>query len=83
MEPAHWFDWRITLRPEETMLISVIDEVYPDLSLASRVSAIREQGRYSIVRPEVLEPAHFNRTEAIKDNPAELLTAVKALLEKY
>jgi len=82
MEPAHWFDWRITLRPEETTLISVIDEVYPELSLASRISAIREQGPTKI-QSEVTEATYFARTDAIKDNPTELLKAVKTLLEKY
>jgi hypothetical protein len=82
MEPAHWFDSRIALRPEETMIISVIDEVYPELNLASRINAIREQGR-NLVRQEAIETAQFDRIDAIKDNPAELLKTVKALLEKY
>jgi len=81
MEPAHWFDPQVVLQPEEAALISVIDEVYPELNLASRISAIREKVR--IVRPEVMEPAHFRLSEQLKDNPAELLKAVKELLGKY
>jgi hypothetical protein len=81
MEPAHWFDPQVVLQPEESVLISVIDEVYPELSLASRISAIREKIR--VVRPEVMEPAHFRLSDQLKENPAELLKAVKALLEKY
>jgi len=80
MEPAHWFDPQAVLQPEESVLISVIDEVYPELSLASRITAIREKIR---VRPEVMEPAHFRLSDQLKDNPAELLKAVKALLERY
>ena len=81
MEPAHWFDPQVILQPEEAVLISVMDEVYPELNLASRISAIREKVR--VVRPEVMEPAHFRLSEQLKDNPAELLKAVKELLEKY
>jgi hypothetical protein len=81
MEPAHWFDPQVILQPEEAILISVMDEVYPELNLASRISAIREKIR--VVRPEVMEPAHFRLSEQLKDNPAELLKAVKELLEKY
>jgi len=81
MEPAHWFNPQVILQPEEAVLISVIDEVYPELNLASRISAIRDKAR--VVRPEVMEPAHFRLSEQLKDNPAELLKAVKELLEKY
>jgi uncharacterized protein YfkK (UPF0435 family) len=81
MEPAHWFDPQVVLQPDESVIIAVIDEVYPELNLASRISAIREKIR--VVRPEVMEPAHFRLSEQLKDNPAELLKAVKALLEKY
>ncbi|UCD58226.1 MAG: hypothetical protein JSV16_03695 [Candidatus Hydrogenedentota bacterium] len=57
MEPAHWFDpgaahWR------EKVLISVIDEVYPELHLADRIVSVREK-LHRWVRPEVKEPAHF------------------------
>ena len=81
MEPAHWFDPQVVLQPEESVLIAVIDEIYPELTLASRISTIRDKIR--VVRPEVMEPAHFRLSEQLKDNPAELLKAVKELLEKY
>jgi hypothetical protein len=81
MEPAHWFNPQVAIQPEESVLISVIDEVYPELNLASRISAIRDKIR--AVRPEVMEPAHFRLNEQLKENPAELLKAVKELLEKY
>lgn len=78
MEPAHWFDPRVTLEPEETVLISVLDEVYPELNLAARISSYRQ--RLRAVKPEVMEPAHF-RTQ-MKD-PAELVKALKDVLERY
>lgn len=81
MEPAHWFDPQVVLQPIDSVIIAVIDEVYPELNLASRISAIREKIR--VVRPEVMEPAHFRLSEQLKDNPAELLKAVKELLNKY
>lgn len=40
-EPAHWFDSRIAIDREEAVLISVIDEVYPELRLADRVGYYR------------------------------------------
>jgi len=39
------------------VLISVIDEVYPELRLAERISLTRQTLRR--VHPEVMEPAHF------------------------
>ena len=59
-EPAHWFDPGLAIAAEEAILISAIDEVYPELRLASQISAYREILR-SGVRPEVMEPAHFQR----------------------
>jgi len=56
-EPAHWFDGGITLEMEEELLISVIDEVYPELKLADRISFGRRHSRALI--PGVREPAHF------------------------
>ncbi len=81
MEPAHWFDPQVVLQPEDSVVIAVIDEIYPELNLASRISTIRDKIR--VVRPEVMEPAHFRLDERFKENPAELLKAVKELLEKY
>jgi hypothetical protein len=56
-EPAHWFVPSATLAPEEKVLISVIDEVYPELRLAERIANTRQALRG--VRPEVMEPVHF------------------------
>jgi hypothetical protein len=56
-EPAHWFVPSATIGAEEQVLISAIDEVYPELRLAERIAATRQVLRG--VRPEVMEPVHF------------------------
>jgi hypothetical protein len=56
-EPAHWFDGAISLVKEEEVLISAIDEVYPELRLADRIAAGRQQTRFRV--PGIREPAHF------------------------
>jgi len=55
-EPAHWFDAGVAIAGEEAILIAAIDEVYPELRLAERVSAARQAGR--VFGPGVREPAH-------------------------
>jgi hypothetical protein len=57
LEPAHWFDAGAAIANSDRILIEAIDTVYPDLHLANRVALTRK-----LVRPEVMEPAHF-RTE--------------------
>jgi hypothetical protein len=61
-EPAHWFDPGIAISPEDAVLISVIDSVYPELHLIDRVAGSRQFIRQQ-VRPEVQEPAHFRQVE--------------------
>ena len=40
-EPAHWFDPGSLIIEEESVLISALDEIYPELRLAERVSFYR------------------------------------------
>lgn len=40
-EPAHWFDPGILIAAEEKVLISAIDEVYPELRLVDRITHYR------------------------------------------
>ena len=61
-EPAHWFHPAATIPSNEKLVISVIDEVYPELRLAERVALTRQTLRS--VLPEVQEPAHFRETVA-------------------
>ncbi len=56
-EPVHWFDPGFAIASEEAVLINAIDEVYPELRLAERVSVARQIGRG--IGPGVREPAHF------------------------
>jgi hypothetical protein len=58
-EPAHWFDAGIALGKEEEVLISAIDEVYPELKLAERIATGRQATRFRL--PGVREPAHFRQ----------------------
>jgi hypothetical protein len=57
-EPAHWFDAGSIIAGEEAVLINAIDEVYPELRLAERVSVARQAGR-AILGPGIHEPAHL------------------------
>lgn len=81
-EPAHWFDPGIAIDAEETVLISVIDEVYPELRLADRIAVSREAIR---VRPEVIEPAHYRQLDLkmLSESPEELLQLIRKLVDKY
>ena len=56
-EPAHWFDPGFAIAGEEAVVIHAIDDVYPELKLAERVSAQRQLARG--FGPGVREPAHF------------------------
>jgi hypothetical protein len=66
-EPAHWFDPGMIMEVEDAMLISAIDEIYPELRLADRVASFRQA--FLRIPPEVQEPAHFRQIEqqAIKE----------------
>jgi hypothetical protein len=57
-EPVHWFDPGLLLSAEDAVLISVIDEVYPEIRLAERVALTREALRRKVF-PEVMEPVHI------------------------
>lgn len=64
-EPAHWFDPGLLLSAEDAILISVIDDAYPEIRLAERVAITRETLRRKVF-PEVIEPAHFRAKEGQK-----------------
>jgi len=57
-EPAHWFGPGWSISHDEMVIISVIDEVYPELQLVDRI-AIQRQAGSRRVRPDIPEPAHF------------------------
>jgi len=75
-EPAHWFDPGIAIAIEDAVVISAIDEVYPELRLAERISADRLAIRR--IGPGVKEPAHFRDFFGERD----VLSEVRSLLGK-
>lgn len=74
-EPAHWFDAGVAIAVEDAVVISAIDEVYPELRLTERIAADRLTIRQ--IGPGVKEPAHFFGS---KDR--DVLSEVRALLGK-
>jgi len=72
-EPPHWFDPGFAIAIEDAVVISAIDEVYPELRLAEQVAADRLAIRR--IRPEVKEPPHFLRER-------DLISELKAVLGK-
>jgi len=74
-EPAHWFDPGIAIAIEDAVVISAIDEVYPELRLAERIAADRLAIRR--IGPGIMEPAHF---PGLKER--NVLSELKAVLGK-
>jgi len=77
-EPAHWFDPGVAIAIEDAVVISAIDEVYPDLRLAERIAADRLAIRR--IGPEVMEPAHYRDIFGARER--DVLGEVRALLGK-
>jgi hypothetical protein len=83
-EPAHWFDPGVAIAVEDGLVIMAIDEVYPELRLAERISA----GRLAISQlawtwgyehaEMVPMPYYFNQRFAPKEQ--DVLAKVRALL---
>jgi len=76
-EPAHWFDAGIALAKEEEILISAIDEVYPELKLAQQIALGRQEERLRV--PGIREPAHF-RIPGIRE-PAHFRELLEGIIE--
>ncbi len=83
-EPAHWFDPGVAIAVEDGLVIMAIDEVYPELRLADRISAGRLaiaqfawRGRYE-PNEMVAAPYYFNERFASKEQ--DVLAKVRALL---
>lgn len=75
-EPAHWFDPGVAIAIEDAVVISAIDQVYPELRLAERIAADRLAIRR--IRPEVMEPVHFR--DFLKEG--DVFGALRAAVEK-
>jgi hypothetical protein len=73
MEPAHWFEPGLAA-VQDKVVIAAIDEVYSDLRLAERIASVKVA-----VRPEVMEPAHFQRQEL----PAEVMAEIETIMRRH
>ena len=84
-EPAQWFDPGVAIAIEDALVIMAIDEVFPELRLAERISA----GQLAIFRSvgwgrpwdnrEMLPPYY---SEQFASKEPDLLAKVRALLGK-
>ncbi len=83
-EPVHWFDPGYVIAAEEAILIHAIDEVYPELRLADRITVARQSQRPA-VRPEIPEPAHYRQLEKAleSDKAQQIVTEINAVLRRY
>lgn len=81
-EPAHWFDPGRAIDAEEAVVISVIDEVYPELQLSRELAASRASYRWP-VGSEVREPAHYRPSAESKRSSDELVRRLKGILDEY
>jgi hypothetical protein len=87
LEPAHWIldphpdPWRQAFAPwKERVLLSVLDEVYPELQLMARVTEVKAmvRARRWHVGPGIPEPAHVDPSQRLDPRLlAELVRAVR------
>jgi hypothetical protein len=79
-EPVHFFNPLIPISDEELILVSVIDQVYPELQLADKISKARLYSR-KMINPEVMEPVHIKPgSELIRIR--ELLSQIDVILKQ-
>ena len=78
-EPAHWFDPAFSLEVDESLAISAIDQIYPELRLVERVRTARQIPRAVAVSPGIREPAHFR--QILERFDAQTLDAVVAVIQ--
>jgi len=79
-EPPHWFDSGVAIEIDEALVILAIDEVYPELRLAERISAGRLATR-QIPLQYPHERIHYLEQKFGGKEP-DLLDKVRALLGK-
>jgi len=84
IEPAPWFDPGAVIAVEDGLVIMAIDEVYPELRLADRISAGRLaiaqfafRGRYE---PNEMVPFPYYFGERFATKEQDVLAKVRALL---
>jgi hypothetical protein len=84
-EPVHWFDPGYQFEAEESVLIAVIDEVYPELQIANTIAAQRQAIRKDVfpdVREPVQEVAH-GATRIRPDLEMNVLSELANVLRKF
>jgi len=84
LEPAQWLDPGVVIAVEDGLVIMAIDEVYPELRLADRISAGRLaiaqfawRGRYE---PNEMVPLPYYFSERFAGKEQDVLAKVRALL---
>ncbi len=75
IEPAQFFEGGQIISSEQAVLLSVIDEVYPELRLTQRMTQIG--AKYAKVGPGVREPAHFKSSSS-----EDILQQIQKLLNQ-
>jgi len=80
-EPVHWFDSGIQVSIADKLVISAIDQVYPELKLVDRVTAARSKEAFW---PGTQEPVHM-RDDLIAQHGeiTDALQDVAHLLRRY
>lgn len=80
-EPVHWFDSGIQVSIADKLVISAIDQVYPELKLVERLSVARSADRFW---PGTQEPVHM-REDLIAEHGdlRNALQDVALLLRRY
>jgi hypothetical protein len=84
MEPAHWFDIKVDFAVDEKVIVTVLDEVYPDLKLIDRMVNYRRE-LYPPVSPDVKEPAHYRRQDFVlpREQTHDVLRELASVLRRY
>ncbi len=84
-EPVHWFDPGYRIEAEESVLISVIDEVYPELQIADKIAAHRKANREDVF-PDVREPVQEvprGTARSRRDQPMDVLSEIANVLRRF
>ena len=79
-ERAHWFDPGVAIALEEALVISAIDQVYPELRLAERISAGRLAVR-QLRLPYPQERTHYLE-QRFGGRERDILSEVRAMLDQ-
>lgn len=84
-EPPHWFDPGYAIAIDEALVIMAIDEVYPELRLAERISAGRlaiSQFRWGAGPHTEMVPFPVYFSERFGSREQDLLAKMRAMLGK-